>query len=230
MRGTPTGLETRATSEEIATRLTSGLESVASMRYGSAMEIRLDYGRTGLTVQLPDDIDVSILEPQKGTPIDAPSGAVAAAIAAPIGTPPLAELARGRRDAVVVISDKTRPIPYGVVLPPILTTLEGAGIGRERIEILVATGLHRANTPEELVAMTSADIAAHYRIRNHVARDAAAHVHLGRTDYGTELWIDRGYVEADLKVITGLIEPHLMAGYSGGRKAVAPGCAGVETM
>jgi nickel-dependent lactate racemase len=194
------------------------------------MEIRLDYGRAGLTVRLPDDVDVSILEPQQGVPLADPGGAVAAALASPIGTAPLAELARGRRDAVVVISDKTRPIPYGVVLPPLLAALEAGGLARERIEILVATGLHRANTPEELAAMTSPEVVARYRIRNHVARDAAQHVHLGRTARGTELWIDRGYVDADLKVVTGLIEPHLMAGYSGGRKAVAPGCAGVETM
>ena len=194
------------------------------------MEVRLDYGRTGLTVNLPDDVDVSVLEPQKGTPLQDPSGAVAEAVAHPIATKPLAELARGRRDATVVISDKTRPIPYGLVLPPVLSAIEAGGIPRERIEILVATGLHRANTPDELAAMTSPDIVARYRFRNHVARDAGQHVHLGRTARGTELWIDRGYVDADLKVITGLIEPHLMAGYSGGRKAVAPGCAGVDTM
>jgi nickel-dependent lactate racemase len=194
------------------------------------MEIRLDYGHTGLTVQLPDHLDVVVMEPHPVAPVSDPSAAVAAALAAPIGTAPLAELARGRRDAVVVISDKTRPVPYGVVLPPLLATLEAAGIARHNIEILVATGLHRGNTPEELAAMTSPAIVADYRIRNHVARDAAQHVHLGRTERGTELWIDRGYVAADLKVITGLIEPHLMAGYSGGRKAVAPGCAGVDTM
>src|SRR5690242_17942907 len=124
------------------------------------MEIRLDYGRTGLTVQLPDDVDVSILEPQKGTPLTDPSGAVADAIARPIGTEPLRELARGRRDAVVVISDKTRPVPYGIVLPPLLAALEAGGLPADRIEILVATGLHRANTPDELAAMTSPDIVA----------------------------------------------------------------------
>lgn len=194
------------------------------------MEIRLDYGRTGLTVRLPDDIEVSVLEPRPGPPLADPSAAVAAALAAPIGAAPLVEVARGRRDAVVVISDKTRPIPYAVVLPPLLAALQAAGIPRRRIEILVATGLHRANTAEELAAMTGPAVAADYRIRNHVARDAAQHVHLGRTARGTELWIDRGYVDADLKIVTGLIEPHLMAGYSGGRKAVAPGCAGVETM
>ncbi len=194
------------------------------------MDIRLDYGRTGLAVHLPDDIDVSVLEPQKGTPLGAPSDAVAAAVAQPIGAPPLSALARGKRDAVVVISDKTRPIRYDLVLPPLLAALEAGGIARQRIEILVATGLHRANTSDELVEMTSPEIAANYRFRNHVARRQDEHVYLGRTDAGTELWIDRGYIDADLKVITGRIEPHLIAGYSGGRKAVAPGLAGVDTM
>ena len=194
------------------------------------MQIRLGYGRTGIDVRLPDDLAVSIVEPSKGVPLADPTAAVAAALAQPIGTEPLGALARGRRDAVVVISDKTRPVPYGVVLPPLLDTLEHAGIARERIELLVATGLHRANTPEELAAMTSPEIVARYRFRNHEARDASQHRHLGRTARGTEIWLDRGFLAADLKVVTGLIEPHLMAGYSGGRKAVAPGCAGVDTM
>jgi lactate racemase len=194
------------------------------------MQIRLDYGRTGLDVELPADLRLSIVEPSKGVPLADPGAAIAAALAQPIGTPPLAERARGRRDAVVVISDKTRPVPYGIVLPPLLETLERAGVGRDRIELLVATGLHRSNTPDELAAMTSPEIVARYRLRNHVARDAGQHVHLGRTARGTEIWLDRGFIDADLKVVTGLIEPHLMAGFSGGRKAVAPGCAAVETM
>jgi lactate racemase len=195
-----------------------------------SMQVRFDYGREGLDVTLPDDLAVSVLEPAKGVPLAGPSKAVAAALAAPIGTPPLAELARRRRDAVVVISDKTRPVPYGVVLPPLLATLEGAGLTPERIEILVATGLHRANTAAELAEMTSPAIVARHRIRNHDARDQSQHRHLGRTERGTEIWLDRGFLAADLKIVTGLIEPHLMAGFSGGRKAVAPGCAGVEMM
>lgn len=194
------------------------------------MQVRLDYGRSGLTVELPDDLDVTIVEPAKGVPVADPPAAVAAALAAPIGGRPLREMARGRKNAAVVISDKTRPVPYGIVLPPLLATLEAAGIAREQIEIIVATGLHRANTADELVAMTSPDIVARYRIRNHVARNPDEHVHLGRTSGGTEIWVDRGFVEADLKVVTGLIEPHLMAGFSGGRKAVVPGLAGVDTM
>jgi len=194
------------------------------------MKTRLDYGRGGLSVSLSDDLRVSVLQPPTGEALPKPAASVDAALRHPIGTAPLAELAHGRRNAVVVISDKTRPVPYAIVLPPILHTLEAAGIDPTRIEILVATGLHRANTHDELVEMTSADMVARYRFRNHVARNAEEHVHLGRTARGTEIWLDRGFVAADLKIVTGLIEPHLMAGYSGGRKAVAPGLAGVETM
>ncbi len=194
------------------------------------MDIRLDYGRTGLTVKLPDDVRISVAEPTMGVPLSDPGAAVAAALANPIGARSLADIARGRRNAVVVISDKTRPVPYALVLPRVLLTLEESGVPRNAIEILVATGLHRGNTRDELIEMTSADLVARYRFRNHVARNADEHVHLGRTARGTEVWVDRGFVEADLKIVTGLIEPHLMAGFSGGRKAVVPGLAAVETM
>ncbi len=194
------------------------------------MDICLDYGRSGLTVSLPHDLDVSVVEPAKGAPLSDPAAAVEHALSHPIGAQPLCGLAAGRRDAVVVISDKTRPVPNGIILPPILRALEAAGIERSRIEILVATGLHRANTRDELVEMINADVVGQYRIRNHVARNTDEHVHLGRTTRGTDIWLDRGFLAADLKVVTGLIEPHLMAGYSGGRKGVAPGLAGVETM
>jgi nickel-dependent lactate racemase len=194
------------------------------------MNVQLDYGRSGLTISLPDTLRVSVAEPSKGTPLVDPAGAVAHALANPIGARPLLELARGRDNAAVVISDKTRPVPNGIVLPPILHTLEVAGIDRGRIEIVVATGLHRPNSHAELVEMTSAAIVDEYRIRNHMARHADEHVHLGRSSRGTDIWLDREFLAADLKVVTGLIEPHLMAGYSGGRKGVVPGLAGVETL
>jgi nickel-dependent lactate racemase len=194
------------------------------------MKVRLDYGRAGLDVTLPDDVRATVVEASKGAPLARPVAAVEQALAQPTHALPLATLARRRRDAVVVISDKTRPVPYGIVLPPLLRVLEAAGIPRQRTEILVATGLHRANVYDELVEMTSADIVAGYRIRNHVARAADAHTHLGQTSRGTEIWIDSSFLAADLKIVTGLIEPHLMAGFSGGRKAVAPGLAGVDTM
>jgi len=194
------------------------------------MRCRLDYGRRGLEIEVPDGVPTMLVEPPGGHPLPDADAAIRSALREPIDSAPLREAARGRSDAVVVISDKTRPVPNGILLPPILETLEAAGIPHDRIEILVGTGLHRANTPEELVEMTSAEIVSRYRIRNHVARNAEEHRQLGRTRRGTEIWIDRGYLDASLKVVTGYIEPHLMAGYSGGRKGVAPGLAGVETM
>lgn len=194
------------------------------------MDLWLDYGRSKLCLSVSDRLRVSVVEPPDGQPLADASAAVASALTNPIDSVPLVELARGRRNAVVAIADKTRPVPYRILLPPILQALQAAGLPSASIEILVATGLHRANTEAELHEMLGAEIATGYRLRNHVARDADAHVHLGRTRLGTDVWLDRGFVEADLKVVAGLIEPHLMAGYSGGRKMVCPGLAGVETM
>lgn len=192
--------------------------------------VEIAFGRDHMRVAIPAGWTTTVLEPAKGAAIADPGIAIAAALATPIASPPLAELARARRDAVVVVSDKTRPVPNCVLLPPILTTLENAGIARERIEILVATGLHRPNLGDELVALVGAEIAASYRVRNHVAQALEQHTYLGRSPLGTEIWLDSGYVAADLRIVTGLIEPHLMAGYSGGRKAVVPGLAAVETI
>jgi len=194
------------------------------------MQVQLDFGRSGITVALPVWAEAVLLETKRNPAVANPSAAVADALAAPIGTPPLAVLAHGKRRAVVVVSDKTRPVPYRVLLPPLLRTLRDAGLPAEQVEILVATGLHRANTLAELEEMLGADVVRTYPVRNHVARDDDAHEYLGTTSRGTEIWIDRGYLRADLRILTGLIEPHLMAGYSGGRKALCPGLAGVRTM
>ena len=193
------------------------------------MPVRLDYGRGGMLVDLAG-IPHRVLERRGAPALPDPVDAVRHACAAPIGTPPLAELARGRRSAVVVISDRTRPVPYASVLPPILQTLAEAGIPSDAVEILVATGLHRPSTADELAEMMGADIPARYRIRNHDARDAESHRHLGRTAAGTEIAIDAGYLDAELKVVTGLVEPHIMAGYSGGAKGVATGIAATQTI
>jgi lactate racemase len=152
------------------------------------------------------------------------------ALTLPIGTPPLLEIAHGRKNAVVVISDITRPVPNPVILPPILRTLEAAGIEREKILILIATGMHRPNEGVELIELVGEEIAASYRVENHAGTDLASHVDLGVSEEGVPLLVDRRYLDADLRILTGLIEPHLMAGYSGGRKAVLPGVCSLETM
>ncbi|MBX7074816.1 MAG: nickel-dependent lactate racemase [Pirellulales bacterium] len=194
------------------------------------MRVKLEYGRTGLEVELPDRPLVRKLAYKDAPAVADAQAAVEAALARPTGTQPLAKLAQGRRDACVVISDITRPVPNQIILPPILRTLEAAGIPRDQILILVATGLHRPNEGDELIEMVGADIAANYRIENHNGRELAEHTHLGDSPRGVPIWIDSRYVNADLKITTGLIEPHLMAGYSGGRKLVCPGLAALETV
>src|SRR5437879_18531 len=194
------------------------------------MRIHLDYGRTGLDVELPEDRLIGPLAIRPAPPLPDPEGAIVRALREPIGTPPLAEVARGRKDACILVCDITRPVPNKLILPPLLRTLEEQGIARQDIMILVATGLHRPNEGAELEELVGADIARHYRIENHHGKELAEHDYLGTTANGVPMYLDARYVRADLKITTGLIEPHLMAGYSGGRKVICPGIAGLETV
>src|SRR6266478_3385507 len=194
------------------------------------MRITLDYGRTGMDVDLPDDRLVGPLAIRPAAPLTDPEAAIADALAHPIGSPPLADAARGRRNACILVCDITRPVPNSLLLPPVLRTLEQQGIARRDILILVATGLHRPNEGAELDEMLGPDIAANYRVENHHGKVKEEHDFLGVTPNGVPVWLDSRYVRADLKITTGLIEPHLMAGYSGGRKVICPGIAALETV
>jgi nickel-dependent lactate racemase len=194
------------------------------------MRVTLDYGRGGLPVELPDDRVVGPLRIREAEPLADPVRAIADALAHPTGTPPLAELARGRRNACVLVCDVTRPVPNRLILPPLLRTLEEQGIARHDILILIATGLHRPNEGDELDEMLGPDIVRDYRVENHNGKILEEHEYLGTTPNGVPVWLDRRYVRADLKITTGLIEPHLMAGYSGGRKVICPGIAALETV
>lgn len=190
----------------------------------------LDYGRTGLPVDLPADRVVGPLEIRKAAALDDPEAEVARVLADPIGTKPLAELAKGRKNACIVVCDITRPVPNPVILRPMLKVLHEAGIAKEDILILVATGLHRPSTEAERIEMLSEPIAREYRVEDHYGTRLEEHTFLGTTPKGVPAWIDSRYVNADLKITTGLIEPHLMAGYSGGRKLICPGLAALETV
>jgi len=192
------------------------------------MKLKIDYGRDGLDIEVPDSVQVMQMNAAAG--LDRIEERLDQALSHPLGTPALRELARGRKNACIVIADITRPVPNAIILPPMLRILEEEGIAREDITILVGTGLHRPNEGEELVQLVGAQIARDYRIVNHLARQRETLTHLGTTSGGAPIWIDTLYVEADLKIATSLIEPHLMAGYSGGRKAICPGLMGVDTM
>ena len=194
------------------------------------MKVTLDYGRTGLTVELPAERLVGPLAIRDVPALGDPEAAVTDALERPVGTPALREIARGRKDACILICDITRPVPNRDILGPMLQVLHEAGIPRDRILILVATGLHRPSTPaekEEMLGAGSSPELSRRRSLRHPARGAHARRHDPR---GIPGWIDSRYVQADLKIATGLIEPHLMAGYSGGRKLICPGVAALETV
>ena len=194
------------------------------------MRFHLEYGRTGLEIDLPGERVVRSLAYKDAAPLADPAAALAERLARPTGAAPLAELARGRRSACILICDITRPVPNELILSPLLATLEAAGLPREQITILVATGLHRPNEGDELIEMVGRRIYENYRIENHHGKVLDEHVYLGDSPRGVPIWLDRRYVEADLKITVGLIEPHLMAGFSGGRKLICPGIAALETV
>ena len=192
-------------------------------------QVYLSYGTGKVGVEVPDANLLQVVHMKPVPPLDDPRSAVEQSLRDPIGCPPLAELAHGRESACMVISDITRPVPNAMILPPILCTIEQAGIPREKITILIATGIHRPNLGEELETLVGQEIAANYRIVNHYSERFEDHESLGEVD-GIPVYINKTYLEADLKILTGLVELHLMAGYSGGRKSILPGIASLETM
>src|SRR5438552_7542906 len=139
------------------------------------MRIKLDYGRTGIDVELPDDRVVGPLAIRDATPLADPDAAIANVLARPTGTPPLAQLSKGRKNACILICDITRPVPNKLILPPMLRILEEEGIARKDITILIATGLHRPNEGAEAEELVGPEIAGNYRIENHHGKAREEH-------------------------------------------------------
>jgi lactate racemase len=196
------------------------------------MDVELLYGKGTIKVAVPAGCRETVIRKPARAPLPDPRGAVSAVLAKPIGAPPLVEMARGKRSACILICDITRPVPNHLFLRPMIEQLMTAGIPAQAITVLVATGLHRPNEGEELARVVGDHWVLHtVRVENHFARDDAAHVDFGRTKgRGVPVKLDRRFVEADVKIATGLVEPHFMAGYSGGRKVVAPGVAHADTI
>ena len=195
------------------------------------MRVHLNYGRGQRAVDLPDELDVTVIAKQAMPLLAEPARAMAAALAEPAGCPPLEEEAARAASACILICDITRPVPNGVVLPPLIRTLLDAGMEPDGITVLVATGLHRPNEGAELAALVGDPwVLETVDVANHFARADDDHVLLGTTRRGTAVRLDRRFVDADLRIATGLVEPHFMAGWSGGRKVIAPGVAHAETI
>jgi nickel-dependent lactate racemase len=189
--------------------------------------VDIAYGRGHLPVRLPDAAQATVIRKRKLPKLADQHGAVRAALDAPVGCAPLCALARGRSSACILICDITRPVPNRLFLRMMIEDLMRAGIPAERISVLVATGLHRPNEGAELDELVGDPwVRRTVRVENHFARDDADHVDLGVTPgRGVPVRLDRRFVAADLRIATGLVEPHFMAGWSGGRKVVAPGVA-----
>ena len=190
------------------------------------MRITMKYGKTGLDIDFPDDWSVVRIEKKDMPLLENPHQALQQALNHPIGTASLEEDVQNASSACILICDITRPVPNGIILPVLIRRLIAADMPPEAITILVATGLHRPNLGAELAELVGDPwVLDTVKVENHFARNDEDHTDLGTTADGLPIRLDRRFVEADLKIVTGLVEPHFMAGFSGGRKVIMPGIA-----
>ncbi len=196
-------------------------------------DVTLAYGQHGLVARVPDDAvvvaptDLVALADEQAAVTDAlrgqpARGVLAGALGAVVGRAPR------RGQVVVVFPDLTRPMPNRTVLPPLLAELERLGATPDRVELLCATGTHRQATPTEMAELIGPELVRRYAVHDHRADDGE-HVEVGQVD-GVAVRLDRHYVDADVRIVTGFVEPHFFAGFSGGPKAVCPGLAATETI
>jgi nickel-dependent lactate racemase len=191
------------------------------------MRVKLAYGREGLWIDLPER-NVTVLEPGFAPGLADEAGAIRQALRQPIAAPPLRDTVQRGDTVAIVFSDLTRPMPNDRVLPVLLEEL--AHVPTADIVLINALGTHRPNTPEELERMMGPDIVSRYRITQHDCTDKSQMSYLGETCHGHPIWVNKTYLAAKIKILTGFIEPHFFAGFSGGPKAVLPGVAGEETI
>jgi nickel-dependent lactate racemase len=192
------------------------------------MHIKLAYGKTGLDLTLPDGLNITVVEPAFVPGLPDPAAALAEALRSPIGAAALREAVRPGETVGVIFSDITRPTPNHLILPAVLAELAQApGV---RVTLFNALGTHRPNTDAELRSMLGSAIVDGYRIIQNNSFDPSTQVHLGATSRGHETWLNAELMACGLKVLTGFIEPHFFAGFSGGGKAIMPGMAGQRTV
>jgi len=186
------------------------------------LRVKLAYGKEGLWVELPDR-NVTVVEPKYVPGLSDEREALRAALRGPIGTAPLRELVKPHDTVAIVFSDITRPQPRKKMLSVLLKEI--SHVSRENVVLINALGTHRANTEDELLEMLGGEIMTNYCVVQHNAFDQANMVYLGRTSFGHEAYVNAEYMQASVKILTGFIEPHFFAGFSGGPKAVLPGIA-----
>jgi nickel-dependent lactate racemase len=192
-------------------------------------EISIPYGKTRLTARLDEGFAVQMLAPAQVAVATDPVQTVRDALRKPVGGVRLSDFARARSVAIAV-NDKTRPVPHGVLLPPLLEELAKAGILREAITFIIATGLHAPMKESEFAQILPADISAGYRVVSHDAAATENLVNLGTTRAGTPVQMNRIFAQADLRIVVGNLEPHQFMGFSGGVKTAVIGLGGRETI
>lgn len=190
------------------------------------MNVALAYGRGRLVVEVPEHAVVITPEELPGLPDEL--GAFEAAVRHPIDAPALQTIAGSTSTVAIVIADITRPSPSERLVPWIMAEL--SHVPPENFVIINGTGSHRANTREELIQMLGAEVVETVRIVNHNAFDDTTLTRLDSTSFGGEIWVNNAYLEADVRIVTGFIEPHFFAGFSGGPKGIVPGIAGIKTI
>jgi lactate racemase len=190
------------------------------------METTLLYGKNGLTVNIPDT--AFIVEPNHLNGLENDEEAIKAALNNPIGTLALKEMVKSTDTVAIVISDITRPTPNHKLVPILIQTLDHVPL--ENFVIINGTGTHRDQTREEFVQMLGEWVVDNVRIINNQCHDKETLVNLGKSKFGCDVYLNKDYVEADFRIVTGFIEPHFFAGFSGGPKGIMPGIAGIETI
>ena len=193
------------------------------------MNVNLAYGQGYLAVDLPKD-RTTVIEPTHAHGLPDERAAVLRALEQPIGTPPLRQLIQPGQKILISFTDLTRATPNDRLIPWLLQHLAEMSVPRESITLLNQLGTHRPNTPAELEKMLTPEVVRDYRVLNHEPENPGAHVQLGTTRDGTPALINRHVVDADVRIITGFIEPHFFAGFSGGIKGICPGTAALETV
>ncbi len=191
------------------------------------MRVQLQYGRDGLAVEVPGS-SVTVIEPRFLPGLADEAAAFREAVRDPIGARPLREIVRSSDRVAVVIPDMTRPLPSDRLLPWLFEEVSHVPAGQ--VVIVNGTGSHRANTPEELAAMLGRDVRDRYRVVNHTAHDLETLLPCGKSADGETVLLNRDYVLADRRIVLGFIEPHFMAGFSGGYKGIFPAIADIASI
>lgn len=188
--------------------------------------MKLAYGKNDINIQVPDE--AVVIEPRHLPGLVDEKAAVMEALRQPIGTLPLKEMVKSTDIVAIVIADITRPTPSEKLVPWLIEEL--AHVPKENFVVINGLGSHRPNTREELIQMLGQDIVDTIRVINHEAFDEKELVHVGCNTYGSHVYLNKTYMEADFRIVTGFIEPHFFAGFSGGPKGINPGIVGIKTI